>query len=169
MRRSRGTVRILHADFTASGPSAARLAMSVAMRFGHLTDYATQESSGKLILAGLFEIVHAPTVEVELIPVAFTLVARLECSIADGLEHDIRIRFVDGEEEQVGDEVAIGSLSFSPTGPGRPYAAHVMARFGGLQVRGVDDYRFVILVDGGPIGEIPLYVQLGPGVPKEGS
>jgi len=138
--------------------------MSVTMPFGHLTDYATVDASGKLIIAGLFEIVFASSVDAEVVGVIFTLVARLECSIADGLEHDIRIRFVDGEEEQVGDEMPVGAITFSPTGPGRPFAANVMARFGGLQVRGADDYRFVILVDGQPVGAIPLYVQLAPGV-----
>lgn len=136
--------------------------MAVVMPFGHLTDYATVDASGKLIIAGLFEIVYAPSVEAEVVPVIFTLVARLECSIADGLQHDIRIRFLDGEEEQVGEEMPVGIIAFSPTGPGRPYAAHVMAKFGGLQIRGVDDYRFVILVDGEPAGAIPLYVQLAP-------
>ncbi len=140
--------------------------MSVRMPFGHLTDYATLDASAKLIIAGLFEIVYAQSVDAEVIPVIFTLVARLECSIADGLEHEIRIRFVDGEEEQVGDEMPVGTVTFNPTGPGRPFAANVMARFGGLQVRGVDDYRFVILADGQQVGSIPLYVQLAPGLPE---
>lgn len=134
------------------------------MRFGHLTDYATQDMSSKLILAGLFEIVYAQTIDAEIVPVGFTLVAKLACSIADGLEHEIGIRFLDGEEEQVGDEMTIGRLTFVPTGPGRPFSAQVLARFQGLQVRGVDDYRFVIMVDGRPVGDIPLYVQLAPGV-----
>jgi uncharacterized protein DUF6941 len=140
--------------------------MSVTMPFGHLTDYATSDASGKLIIVGIFEIVFAPSVDVELIGVIFSLVARLECSIVDGLEHDIRIRFVDGEEEQVGEEIPVGVITFSPTGPGRPFAANVMAKFAGLQVRGADDYRFVILVDGRPVGAVPLYVQLAPGVPE---
>ena len=134
--------------------------MAVVMRFGHLTDYATQDTSMKLILAGLFDIVYAATPDAEIIPVGFTLVARLDCSIADGLDHEVKIRFLDGEEEQVGDEMDVGTLTFSPMGPGRPLAAHVFARFGGLQVRRVDDYRFVIVVDGSPVGEIPIFVQL---------
>ena len=135
------------------------------MPYGHLTDYATIETSGKLIMAGLFEIVYAPSADAEVVGALFSLVARLECSIADGLEHEIKIRFVDGEEEQVGDEITIGVHTFTPTGPGRPYAANVMARFAGLQIRGVDDYRFVIIVDNRPVGAIPLYVQLAPEVP----
>jgi hypothetical protein len=135
------------------------------MPFGHLADYATVDANRKLIIAGVFEIAYAPSIDAEVVPVIFSLVARLECSIADGLEHDIRMRFMDGEEEQVGDEMALGIVTFTPTGPGRPYAANVMAKFGGLQVRGVDDYRFVILVDNRAVGTIPLYVQLAPEVP----
>lgn len=133
------------------------------MPFGHLADYATVDTSGKLIIAGIFEIVYAPSVDAPVVGVLFTLVARLECSISDGLEHSIKLRFVDGEEDQVSPELPVGTITFSPTGPGRPYAANVMAKFAGLPIRGVDDYRFVILVDDTPIGAIPLYVQLAPG------
>ena len=136
------------------------------MPFGHLTDYAAVEVSNKLILAGLFEIVYAESADAQVVGVLFTLVAKLECSLADGLQHDIRIRFVDGEEELVGEEIAIGTLVFQPTGPGRPFAGNVLARFAGLQIRGVDDYRFVIYADGQEVGSIPLYVQLAPGQPE---
>lgn len=139
--------------------------MAVRMPYGHLSDYATVDSARKLIVAGIFDIIYAPTADAEAAGVLFSLVARLECSIADGLEHDIKIRFVDGEEELVGDEIAVGTINFTPTGPGRPYAANVMARFAGLKIRGVDDYRFVIVVDDRPVGSIPVYVQLAPEAP----
>jgi hypothetical protein len=138
--------------------------MSVTMRFGHLTDYATTDAGGKLIIAGIFDIAYAASVDAEVVGIIFTLVARLECSIADGLEHDIRIQFVDGEEELVGVEMPAGVITFSPTGPGRPFAANVVAKFAGLPIRGADDYRFVLLVDGQAVGAVPLYVQLAPGV-----
>jgi hypothetical protein len=139
--------------------------MAVRMPYGHLSDYATVDTSGKLIIAGLFEIIYAPEPDAEVVGILFSLVARLECSIADGLQHDIKIRFVDGEEELVGDELPVGTITFTPTGPGRPYAANVMARVAGLKIRGVDDYRFVILVDDRPVGSIPVYVQLAPEAP----
>jgi hypothetical protein len=135
------------------------------MPFGHLADYATMDAGGKLIVAGIFDIIYAQTVDAEIVGAIFTLVARLECSIADGLEHEIKIRIVDGEEEQVGSELPLGRVSFTPTGPGRPFAANVMGRFGGLQIRGVDDYRFVIVVDGREVGTVPLFVQLAPSLP----
>lgn len=140
--------------------------MSVNLRFGHLADYATVNQQGKLILAGIFDVVLAQGDDTEIVPVAFTLVAGLTCSLADGFDHQVSVRFCDAEEEQIGNEVPVGLMTFIPSGPGRPLTLNMLVRFAGLQIRGVDDYNFVIVVDANPVGQIPLYVQRAPEMPS---
>jgi hypothetical protein len=142
------------------------------LRFGHLCDYAGFGAGGKLILVGLFnQVMHAGALPISL-PLSY-LVFRVECSIAEGADHEVRVRLKDEDEITVvndeGEPVdfSLGAPRFTPSGPGRPLGAQVIFQVVGIALPRTGDYAFEIRIDGAIVGEVPLYaVELAPRPPQ---
>ena len=66
------------------------------MLFGHLADYATTDHRGKLILVGIFNVVHTrPAERLEMPPA--TIVAAFRASVLEGATHRLEVRVTDAD------------------------------------------------------------------------
>lgn len=136
------------------------------LRFGHVCDYATIGNNGKLIIVGVFDTVIARLRDDEgnvRLPLCY-LVFRLECSIAEGAQHQVMIRIVDEDGNEVAPMAGVGTR-FRPHAPGRPLSANGIINLQ-IGVPREGDYMFEIHVDGAVIGEIPFYVVPVPPAPE---
>lgn len=127
--------------------------------FGHLCDYAAIGQAAKLILVGIFDTLYVPASTRD--PVDFPLsylVLSLECSIAEGSEHDIAIELRDFDEDLIRDPWTIKPAIFGLSGPGRPLGVKVVFPVLDAKLPGIGDYKFTVLVDGAPIADVPIYV-----------
>lgn len=130
------------------------------LRFAHLADYAAADSSGKVTLVGIFDLVWD---RMDVRPVPFPpcyLVASFAASLAEGSSHQLEIRLVDDDEETVLPALN-ADLHFGASGPGNPLRAQVIMGFGPgtLRVPQPGDYAFTFLVDGVPRGRVPVSVR----------
>ena len=130
----------------------------IALSFGHLCDYATLDANGKLLIIGIWDVVF-DQMKARPIPLpSGFIVARLECSIADGSEHLVELAMVDEDEGNILDPAPIGRVPFSPTVPGRPLQAQFMIQTAGLKVPELGDYAIEIRAGGQRVGLIPFSV-----------
>lgn len=130
------------------------------LRFAHLADYAAADSSGKVTLVGIFDLVWDLT---KVRPVPFPpcyLVASFAASLAEGSAHHLEIKLVDADEHSVLPALTT-ELHFGATGPGNPLRAQVVMGFGPgtLRVPELGDYAFTFLVDGVSQGRVPVSVR----------
>lgn len=125
-------------------------------RYGHLCDYAGIGNGGKLILIGLFDSVFTVSPDGPIrVPRSF-LVFRAECSVAEGTQHEVTLRLLDADMTVL---MALENIAaqFVTSGPGRPLGANIIAELE-IEVPGIGDYTFEVVVDGRVLGELPLYV-----------
>lgn len=129
------------------------------LTFGHLCDFATQGNNGKLILVGIFENVYVlegrPKEEVAF-PSSF-LAFKLECSVAEGSEHEIAVKVVSEDGDEI-NSVQMGRHDLQPAGPGRPLTVQAIVPVIGLELPKIVDCEFEIHVDGASIGSVPCSV-----------
>ena len=130
----------------------------IQLRYAHLCDFAGLGHNGKPIVVGIFEILYDqnPSERPISMPIAY-LAAKLECSLADGTEHEMSVvlRHEDGEEVH---RVDFGRVQFVPSGPGRPLHAALILLVAGITFPDQGDYAFEFVVDTVKIGEAPLYI-----------
>lgn len=129
------------------------------LRFAHLADYASTDSSGKLTVVGAFDIVWDA---LKKRPIPFPpcyLVAAFAASLAEGTDHAIAVDLVDADETSVMPTIT-GQAKFRPFGPGYPLRANLILGFGpeALTVPELGDYSFRFSVDGTVVGETPVSV-----------
>lgn len=132
-------------------------------QFAHLTDYAGEDRSGKLILAGIFDNIMADARRPIVLP-PFFLVVQFTAHVTEGTEHHLEMRLTDADGKDVAPRVPI-PLKFIPTGPRLPLRARVIATLGGLAVADVGEFAFHFFVNNRRLGELPLHVIAAP--PKE--
>jgi len=130
------------------------------LRFAHLADYAAADSSGKVTLVGIFDLVWD---RMSARPIPFPpcyLVANFAASLSEGSAHHLQIKLVDADERPVLPPLA-ADLHFGASGPGNPLRAQVLMGFGpgALQVPEPGDYTFVFSIDGAPLGRVPVSVR----------
>ena len=138
------------------------------LRYGHLCDYAALGAAGKLTLVGLFDQLFSTKTDEPIgIPMSY-LVFKLECSIAEGSHHAIRVRLKDADEETLMEsngtpmEWDLGTQPFKLSGPGRPLSRINLVGLQGLSVPGHGDYFFEVIVDGQPLAHVPFFVTAPP-------
>lgn len=136
--------------------------MGVHMRFGLLADYAAPGQGNKLVIIHTFDRFAAAPDRVGKPMGAGFLVARLECSIADGSAHRLVIRLLDDDEVQSPPEIEIEEIVFGSAGAGLPLVAQLVIPLGGIPVPAPGDYKFVVHVDGIVAGDIPLRFVASP-------
>ena len=127
------------------------------LRFAHLTDYASADASGKLIVVGVFDFIWD---NLKQRPIPFPpchLVASFSGSVAEGSQHQVEIQFVDADEKPVLPALR-AALLFKPFGPGFPLRAQLILAFGPgvLHVPELGDYHFRFLVDGRELGQLQV-------------
>jgi hypothetical protein len=140
-----------------------------------LSEYAAASADGKLTIAGTFDnldVVTQNDVDLEPrinipMPPAY-LVAVFQGSIADGLQHKIRLRVVDGDGNQIGNTEAF-AFAFQINRYGRPLRHNHIVRINGMVLPGPDDYVFMLYVDDNAeaLGEFTFtvtHVHNGPNV-----
>lgn len=133
------------------------------LRFAHTADYVAADSRGKLTIVGVFDIIWDGK---KVRPIAFPpfyLVAAFEASVAEGSDHEIKIRLVDDDEvEQPG--VVTGKLQLRSQGVGHPLSGHVLIGFGPEVVKVPDygDYHFRFEVGGVQVGATRVSVLEAP-------
>lgn len=127
------------------------------LRFAHLADFASADSSGKLTVVGIFDIVwdRAGVRPIALPP--FYLLAKFEASIAEGADHEIEITLVDDDENAQGSTIK-GTLEFRTHGVGHPAQSHLLIGFGlgAVSIPDTGDYHFRFRVAGKDVGSVRL-------------
>jgi len=115
-------------------------------------EYAAVSADGKLTIAGTIDgisIVRREGVSedaIDRVPLPpVYLVAVLEGSIADGLQHKVGLRVLNEDQEVVTEHAEHGQFHFAVNRFGRPMRAQVIMRLHGLAVPKPGDYEFVLL------------------------
>lgn len=138
------------------------------IRLLEFADYATFTDDRKLIISGIFNRINvrrkpdvAPDAPLTfMMPTGF-LCWVVESSIGDGLKHQVTVRVVseDGDEVLRSD---LGEMNFIMDKAGRPMRFQGRLMVGGLPLPGTGDFVFELLVDGSKLGETTLYVDESP-------
>jgi len=133
------------------------------LRFAHLADYAAADSSGKLTVVGIFDLVWD---RLKLKPIPFPscyLVASFAASFGEGSAHQLTILMVDSDEQILIEPIEL-ELQLHPSGPGNPLRAQVVLALpaGALRVPQTGDCLLRFVVDGVPLGELPVSVREPP-------
>jgi hypothetical protein len=128
-----------------------------------LCDAANHTPEGKLNICGEFNNINAPQLPVQW--ASMTLVVRLECSIAAGTEHSLRIDMVNDDGQEIVPRSPEIHAKFLPTGPGRPLRAQMITAMEGLIFKEYGDYEFRIFVDGKLTATVPIYITQPQQVP----
>lgn len=131
-----------------------------------IAEYASLSADNRLVIAGTFDNLDvqrnpsAPPGPLAQIPFPrATLVAVTEASIADGLTHEMRLRVIDGNGQQVLDDITF-AINYQLNPFGRPLRNNLLVNIMGMVLPGIDDYTFALHVDGQatPLGELTFSV-----------
>jgi hypothetical protein len=126
---------------------------------------ATVDGEGQPMINGMLEriefsfAVPASESEWRVIWPNCALVAFLECSIADGLQHTIGLRIVDDDERRVVPDKTAAVVTFPTNGKGRPMRMVNIIELEGLPLACPGDYRAILLINGQPAAEYAFYVE----------
>jgi hypothetical protein len=130
--------------------------------FAHFADYGALDSKGKLIVAGIFEVVYDTGV---LKPIPFPscyFVAKLEASLSDGYRHRVGFRLVDADNHPLENtQMQEGDVEFKSSGPGYPLTLQFLVNLppGGIAVPDFGDYGLDVVVDGNSLGVATFSVR----------
>jgi hypothetical protein len=121
-----------------------------------LAEYAGTSADGKLTIAGTVDgmsVQRPPQLAADapfpvVLPRAYVAVVT-EASLADGLTQQFRLRLLDGNGQDVMDEVPI-EVNYALNPFGRPMRNNLVISINMLGLPGPDDYVFVLSVDGTP-------------------
>lgn len=134
--------------------------MALALEYAHLADFVTQDQANKLIVVGIFSHIN-DNMRVRPIPwPGGVLVASLTASIADGSDHEIEVRLVDGNGQPVGPATRV-PVRFVTNGAGYRMRAGLLLRLmpGAIHVPDVGDYDFEFWWGGTRLGTLSIVVQ----------
>jgi hypothetical protein len=125
------------------------------LRFAHIADFASADSSGKLTIVGAFDIVWDGAGARPIPFPPFYLAAAIEASIAEGADHEIEIRLVD-DDEVAHANVINSKIQLRSQGVGHAARGNLLIGFGPgvIQVPELGDYYFQFRVDGKQLGSI---------------
>lgn len=129
--------------------------------FGHFVDFVTRDHADKLILVGVFTELKD---NMRVRPIPFpgcTVVIGISASAADGTEHVVQLRLVDGNHDEVlhTEDTPVRMIP-SRHGPGYRLRANLIAPFapGAICVPDHGEYSFRVLLDGKDIGAVDVTV-----------
>jgi hypothetical protein len=130
----------------------------ITLTYGHLADFASEGANGKMIVVGIFDRVVVQQAGQVQMPICY-LAGRLDASIADGSEHELEIRLLDGNADPILPDNPRVPVRFVSTGPGYPLIAQFVLQLVGLPLPGHGDYVFELRMGGTVVGRIPLILQ----------
>jgi hypothetical protein len=125
-------------------------------RYGHLVDFATQDERGKMILVGIFDLVHVPRGNPLAMPPA-TLVVSLRASVLEGTRHTIELRLSGPDGEDVVERQSV-TLDFAPDFGGLSLAANLRFELRGLVLQSFGDHVFRVYAGDAQLGEVGFAV-----------
>lgn len=133
------------------------------LRFAHLAEYAMTDTSGKLSVMGIFEIVY-DNLKVRPIPLppAMYVVAAFDAHVAEGSDHTLDMQLTDADGKQVLPAIKGLRVKFQTQGPGRPLRGAVVLGLGGVPVPDLGEYGFQFFMDGKHVGETTFRVTEPP-------
>ncbi len=126
------------------------------LRFILVADAASVSIEGKLTVAGIFDIVSAPTV-----PVVWPLlnvVARFEGTPQEAMQHRIRVRLTNAIGQPLFDTGDL-LLQFSGGDAQTPTRADAILPITGLLFPAFGNYAFEVMLEGLSYGLTPFYVR----------
>ena len=135
------------------------------LRFALLADYAAVIEGGKLLVAGEFDRVVAPSLPATAPP--FYLVARFDAQVSEGTEHRLRIHLVDADGHEVAPPAAEVPFPFGALGPGRPLRGQVIVQINGAKFPKYGAYEFHLNVDGRNEGVVQIPVAPAPAADEQ--
>lgn len=130
------------------------------LKFGLLADYVSRGERGKLVIVGEFDHYFTSDFPAEL--PRFFLFARIEATVAEGTEHELKVELFDADGQRPLGNPPVIPLRFGNRGPGRPFRAQLITEFAGLPIQKPGDYAFHLVVDRLDIGTVPLSVTMPP-------
>ncbi len=133
----------------------------VRLRFAVLADYAALGQNAKPLVVGIWDnITNFRNANPVPMPRCF-LFAALNASVADGTEHTVEIRLVDGDGTRLIDPILF-PLRFGILGPGRGLAANINLELVNLALPGEGDYEFQFWLGPQQLGEVAFSVLPAP-------
>lgn len=113
--------------------------MAVRLKYGLLCDYATTGALGKATAIHIFDhFVRKEGDEGKALP-DFTVLMRLECSLADGVDHTLTAVIVNEDGHTI-QSFPFPQHRFGVQGPGLPLTAQLLFNIRGLQLPGFGTY-----------------------------
>ncbi len=134
--------------------------MAIEMRYGILCDYATMGANGKPIAIHIFDHFRVAA-ETDIVLPHFTLLARFECSLADGGSHVIDGEIVDEDFVRVA-AWSFPDQTFVTQGPGLPLIRSVTLNVSGLRVGRVGAYEMIFRCRSTIVGRVHFRVLTAP-------
>lgn len=125
--------------------------MSLSLRFALLCDYASNGAGGKPIAVHIFERFNVTEETLEHPLPRFSILARIECSIADGNSHALELVLVDEDGSTIA-KMNFPPAQFHSQGAGQPLVAGYTMQIEGLRVKKFGTYEFRFRVGGVDIG-----------------
>lgn len=137
------------------------------LRLLQIAEYSAFTDDKKLIVSGIFTGVtaqrnpNAPPGATDLLPLPNCyLVWIVDASLAEGLQHRVGLIVRNGDGEKVLEQPDLGAMDFTLNRKGRPLRFQGRMLIAGMPLPGEGDYEFELLVDGKPIGQTTLYVDV---------
>lgn len=120
-------------------------------------DYATVGANGKPIALHIFDNFFVESRDGALSLPPFSVLARVECSIADGPAHDFTLALLDEDGTALA-ELPLPQQQFGAQGPGLPLAAQLFITLHGLPVPACGTYTLALRTGGRAVGETDIRV-----------
>lgn len=130
------------------------------LRYAVLCDYAQPGNMGKPTVVGIYDALYAPKDRSIATSPAF-LHTRIDCPSAAGPKHVMTHRLIDGDAKTIFEEDAGLAFTVSPVHPERQFA-YTYAFVHPIELPGIGDYEWVILIDGIRLGSVPFTIMYFP-------
>jgi hypothetical protein len=127
-----------------------------------LADYATTTDQGKLVIAGVFETINAPTLPATHPSMALAL--RIAADPGERPDHHLTLRLVDPDGVEVIPALD-GDISFGEMHPVEGGRAQIILNMPGIRFSKAGPHRMDVLIDGRLEHSVDLYVRLAPPAP----
>lgn len=129
----------------------------IELRYGMLCDYGTIGNNGKAIAVHIFDNFIRPAGGAARPLPPFHILAKLECSIADGSQHELLALIVDEDHRELA-RFPMLRHEFGAQGPGLPLASQLLIHVNGLVLSRIGAYQILLQANGTRIGCIDFRV-----------
>lgn len=131
------------------------------IRLAALADYATTTDQGKLVIAGVFDVISAAGVPTTHPRVALAI--RVHFLPEEGREHQLSVQYVDPDGKKLLD--VGGPIQVPQTDTADGADAQFVINFEPLPIEAYGLHAFEIFIDGQAVGTVPLNISKMPAPP----